>query len=151
MIDLYGHDRVLELVFQGSQEMVNGQTQLTFRGKRNSLVQENWLYIACRAESLNEYPLSMYVRMSWEERKRDQDRFQIIKWRNAVQNTTDRLLYDEIREGNIHKDHASFLRARVRRMIVRTHEEYIEHKKAVERLCAMGRRYLELIRERDSE
>lgn len=151
IIDLYGHDRVLKLRFYGSQEMVNGQTQLTFRGKRNTNVRENWSYIACRAESLNEYQLSIYVRMNSKEIKRYQDRFNIIKWRTSVTSTTQRLLDDEMQEGNLHKDHASFLKSRVRRMIVRTHEEYIEHKKAVERLCAMGRRYVEHIRKRDCE
>ena len=150
IIDLYGHDRVLELVFRNSRAMMNNQTQLTFRTKPNTCVRENWEYIACRAEALKEYPLGVYVRMSPEEIKRDRDRFQIIKWRDAAINTTRDLLDSEVKKGNVHKDHASFLRMRVRRMIVKTHEEHIEYKKTIEKLCEMGRKYVELVRKRDS-
>jgi hypothetical protein len=152
IIDLYGHDRVLELVFRGSRQMMNNQTQLTFRTKQSTRnVRERWGYVACRAEGLKDYRLGLYVRMSPEEIKRDRDRFQIIKWRESVIHTTRNILESEVKKGNVHKDHASFLRSRVRKMIVRTHEEHIEHKKAIRRLCEMGRKYLELVRERDSE
>lgn len=149
LIELYGHDRVLELVFYGHREMPNGQTQLTFRSKRNTIIRENWEYIACRAESLHEYPMRIYVKMSWEEINRYKNRFMIIKWRNALQSTTQYLLDAEIKKGNLHKDHASFLRSRVQRMIARTHEEHIERKRAIERVCDMGRKYAQMVRERD--
>lgn len=85
IIEKHGHDRVLELIFYNYIKMPNGQTQLTFRPKNTTYMADNWNYIACRAEALGEYPLSMYIEMTSEEIKRDRDRFMIIKWRNALQ------------------------------------------------------------------
>jgi len=148
VIEKHGHDRVLELIFYNHREMPNGQTQLTFHPKDMTYMPDNWGYIACRAEALAKYPLSIYVKMTPEEIKRDMDRFMIIKWRTALQYTTISLLDSEVKKGNVHKDHASFLRSRVKRMIARTYEEHIERKRAVEHLCDMGRRYLRMVREK---
>jgi hypothetical protein len=148
LVELYGHDRILELEFISSASMPNGDTQLTFRTLNSNLIRERWQYVACRSNGLGTYPFAMYVTMTDEEIGRDILRMDLVMWRHSVHSTADRLLEEELKRGNVHKDHASFLRRRVRNMIARTHEEHVEHKKAIANLCRIGREYTELMKKK---
>lgn len=149
-IQSLGHDRLMTIVFHDMRVMATGQTQLTFITKRSSSMTERWTFIACRAEALNEYPLRLYVEPSKEEKERDRNRFRLLRWRSSLNRTSKHLLESQMKKGNLHKDHASFLETKVKRLIASTYEEYIERRQGLENICAMGRRHAQLIRERES-
>jgi hypothetical protein len=148
LVQTHGNDRVLELKFVDYGQFALGQTQLIFRVISPIPEQR---YVGCRVHKLGEYSHDMYVRMPIEEIQRDQLRMKLVRWRECLLHTERRVLDEEIRKGNVTKDHASFLRMRVRKLIARTHEEHIEHKRALERICEMGRKYVQLVKERDEK
>lgn len=149
VIEKYGHDRVLELIFINSSTMVNGQTQLTFQTIPGTPIRDLYNSVACRVEGLDDYALKIYVDKSDEERKRDIMRFKMIKWRESVHNTSDSILKNEIKSGNITKKHSEYLRTRVRKLIATTSNEYESFQKITYKICELGKEYSNIIMDLD--
>lgn len=133
-IEEYGHDRILELIFIRSNDMINGDIQMTFRTKEGTKIHDRWEYVACRASTLTHHSHRIYARMTDPEIYRDWMRFKLLKWRRALVQTESDTIDAEKREGNLSASHADYIRVKVRQLIASTYYEHIERRMAFEKL-----------------
>lgn len=136
-IEEYGHDRVLELIFLRSNDMANGDTQMTFCTMEGTKIHARWEYVACRASTLKDHSYRIYAMMSDDEIRRDWLRYKLLKWRRALVQTETDILDSEERDGNISKSHADYIRVKVRALIASTYHEHIERRMAFEKLMGI--------------
>ena len=87
LIETYGHDRIVELLYVGSHP--NGSDiQLNFQPVNQDgemLDRAHPCYsVACRVSKLDTYMRSMYYVMTEEESACDKERYRVVDWRSTI-------------------------------------------------------------------